>query len=315
MHKVLFIAGIEHISIRANLGRGEKVGDSLLITNDKMFLDSLITPAFLNVAGALEVEHLLKAGAVAYKVDEIHSFSDDGAANEYLVKRLARIRLFLQMLWLVKDNAANTELGFFIEFPYKSNDSSVSRNFLSNVYSNSAGKFDSVEFSREELREARNLFKDYVGEEVALSSQVVINMVSRFARALYFLQAARSHSDLGVKISNYATSFEALFSTDTQELSHKLSERIACFLETDATQRRSLFQEIKKAYSIRSKIVHGAGGSRSLQSSAEAAAMSCDTALRRVLLKILRDKGLQQRFMETNNEKGIEDYFLSLVLG
>jgi hypothetical protein len=315
VHKILFIAGIEHIFIPVELGRGEKIGDSLFVTNDRTFLDSLITPTFLSIAGALEVKHLLKAGAVAYKVDEIHPFSDDKAANQYLVGRLARIRLFLQMLWLVKDNAANTELGF-IEFPYKTNrTASVSRNFLSTVHSNSAGKFDSVEFSREELRQARNLFKDYVAEEITLNSQVVANRVSRFSRAVYFLQAARSHSDLGVKIANYATSFEALFSTDTQELSHKLSERIACFLETDPAQRRSLFQEIKRAYSIRSKIVHGASGSASLQSSAEAGARSCDTALRRVLLKILGDKGLQQRFMETSNETGIEDYFLSLVLG
>src|SRR5205814_574151 len=81
--------------------------------------------------------------------------------------------------------------------------------------------------------------------------------VPRLLRAQYFCQAARSEADLGVKISLYMTCLEILFSNDASELAHKLSERIACFLATDPKQRKAIFGTIKRAYNIRSKVVHG----------------------------------------------------------
>jgi hypothetical protein len=312
-YKVLFITGIENLSISPNLGRGEKIQD-LFITNDSAVINSLITPQFSLIAGTLEAAYLRKAGAVIYSVETCNSFPDETIALSYLSQRLGRIRSFPQMLWLVKDNAANVEFGF-IEYPYKSTFSSVSRTSFSSVYTNAVGTSDSVTFSRDELRKARLLFKDNFTNAVVLDFQVVRGKGTRFDRALYFLQAARLSSDIGVKITNYSTGFEALFATDAQELSHKLSERIACFLETNSELRKQLFKDLKKSYSIRSKVVHGATGSKNLEPSAKEAVKLCDETLRQCLLKILEDEALQHRFARLSKESDMENYFLSLILG
>lgn len=64
--KFLFIAGVERLRISADLERGEKIGEHLRITNNPSVIGGLITPGFRGVAGTLEVNSLLAAGAGAY---------------------------------------------------------------------------------------------------------------------------------------------------------------------------------------------------------------------------------------------------------
>lgn len=316
MLKVLFIAGIEGIHISANLGRSEKIGDNYFITNDKPFVDSLLTQSFSNMAGFFEIDYFRKAGAIVYAIDEHEPFENEESERNYLRQNQNAMDLFLQMLWLVKDNAANTRI-YYIEFPYKAPAFAVShlRSFPRGRLSNAIGTFDSVEFTRDELRHSRQLFREHFAGNVVFKDQLITEKHSRFTRAMYFLITARFSHDLGVKIANYSTAFEALFSTDAQELSHKLSERIACFLETDPIARITIFKELKSAYSIRSKVVHGASGSTKVQASAEIAAKSCDNLLRKIFLKILDDRELLKLFLETTNDNDMDNYFLSLIFG
>jgi hypothetical protein len=58
MQKILFIANVEHLILSSNLARGEKIGDKILVTNDKLFIDNLLTPVFYKVAGDLEANYL-----------------------------------------------------------------------------------------------------------------------------------------------------------------------------------------------------------------------------------------------------------------
>ncbi|MBU6434628.1 MAG: hypothetical protein KJS98_15075, partial [Nitrospirae bacterium] len=51
---------------------------------------------------------------------------------------------------------------------------------------------------------------------------------------------------------------ECLFGPeDGREISFRLSQRAALFIETDRAQARELFAKVKKSYAWRSKIVHG----------------------------------------------------------
>lgn len=51
---------------------------------------------------------------------------------------------------------------------------------------------------------------------------------------------------------------EALFGPDSSgETIHQLAERIAFFLESDASAARALYRAVKKAYGRRSKVIHG----------------------------------------------------------
>src|SRR5262249_313765 len=57
--------------------------------------------------------------------------------------------------------------------------------------------------------------------------------------------------------------WEALFGTgDTQELAYRVSMTMACVLSGSPTERAAYQDEIKKLYSLRSKIVHGGQGRR-----------------------------------------------------
>jgi len=300
----------------SNLGNGERIGDKLHITNDRLFIESLLTPAFYKIAGDLESSYLKTTGAVVYCIEETQTFPNDDAANSFLVKHLIEVRSFLQMLWLVKDNSVNVDLGY-LEHPYKSTratKTNVTRNSIAHVFSTSRGEVLTTEFSREELRRARHLFREFSGG-TKLGSQIAIDEgLSRFERAFYFMQAARASSDLGVKIANYCVCFETLFSTDVQELSHKLGERIACFLEKDLTNRISVFQKIKKAYAVRSKVIHGSKGSLKAAPQIKEASVSCDNIVRRIFLQIIEGPSLQKYFWGAASDKDLEDYFIALVL-
>ena len=317
MQKNLFIANVEYLRISSNLGHGEKITDKIFITNDGSFIENLLSPFFHEVAGTLEAHYLKNTGAVAYSIEETQPFPDDEAAIRFLLERLAEVKVFLQMLWLVKDNSVNVDLGY-LEHPYKSakpGRTNVSRNSFAHVFSTARGDVLTTEFTREELRRARHLRRDSKWTVVLTPQVATDERFTRYDRAFYFLQAARASSDLGVKIANYCICFEALFSTDPQELSHKLGERIACFLEKDPANRIDVFHTIKRAYAIRSKIVHGGKGSSKLWEQLREVSVSCDSIVRRILVRIIEESSFQRYFQQATSDKEVEEYFVSLVLG
>jgi len=69
-----------------------------------------------------------------------------------------------------------------------------------------------------------------------------------------FAYEKRSQED---KLIDYMISFESLFMKETQELRHRLSVRVSCFLKGKYSERKDLFSDFKKIYDIRSAIVHG----------------------------------------------------------
>ncbi len=317
MQKNLFITNVESLKIATNLGRGDKITDKIFITNDRPFIEDLLTPAFGQIAGSLEAYYLRNSEAVAYSIEETPSSLDHEAAIAFILERLAEVRVFLQMLWMVKDNSVNIDLGY-LEYPYKDNKAfktNVSRNSFANVFSTAAAEDLVTEFTRDELRMARHLLRD-LKMTIDRRPQIAADeRYTRFDRAFYFVQAARASSDLGVKIANYCICFETLFSTDSQEISHKLAERIACFLEKTSAPRLDLFHSIKKSYAIRSRVIHGGKGSSRLREQLKEGSISCDNILRRILVRILNDPSLQRYFREPIPDKDAEEYFVSLVLG
>jgi hypothetical protein len=308
---ILFIAGIELLRIDAELCRGERVGDLFFLTNDRAHVRGLLSERFTATVGALEAESLTSGLAVAYSVED-REFADDAAAIDWLKIRLAYVAHFLHYLWFVRDNAAYLELGFVEE--QRRGRRNVHRTFFGGVYTEATGARNVATFSRDDLRVARDMFRRYIPANVVVSPQSLVEQVGRWARAHYFVQAAPSTSDLGIKIANYCTAFEALASTDIQELSHKLAERIACLLEPAGEARMQLFRDVKAAYSLRSKVVHGGRGEANLRERVERAAIACDQIARRLLRNILDDEALHERFILGRAEKTMEDYFLALVL-
>lgn len=81
---------------------------------------------------------------------------------------------------------------------------------------------------------------------------------SRVGNALLFYRNAYNSDNPDLALISFTTCLESLFSTVEQELSFRLSLRIATFLADENAKRQELFSEAKEVYGIRSKVVHGA---------------------------------------------------------
>lgn len=118
--------------------------------------------------------------------------------------------------------------------------------------------------------------------------------------------------NLPQKVTNYCTSFEALVSTSSTELAHQVSERVSILIGEDSSEAIDIYRNLKKAYSTRSKLVHGdqltAGNDQYLIE-----AQNCDQYLRR-LLRLVLTKDDVAGALEENQEK-VNDFFLVRLFG
>ena len=313
MAKALLVTGIELLPIPEPMPPGVVTDKALDVTNDHKYVAGLLSDPFRRYAGQMETDFLTRdATLVAYWLAEIDGTEPPERFHELLLGWLIRVRRLLQALWLVKDNAACVELGF-VEAPHAAVPTIIWRNFWQGVISKADSTRDATPFTRTEFQDAWSMFArimDQLESEIAAGGP----RHSRWNTALYFLDVARLAHNPGVKIAQYCTCLEALFATDAQELSHKLAERVACFLEDNPTDRLRMFGEIKAAYTLRSKIVHGQTKAIDKGLEAQVVAIQCDNALRRILVRILADADLSRRFIQ-GHDKGSEEYFNSLVLG
>jgi len=190
----------------------------------------------------------------------------------------------------------------------------VDTNFLATVYSNCRGQRGNITLSRHELKLARSIFRERFSKEpLDIEKGTLLQKgIERVSIVFYFLQSARSNPDIAVKIVDYCTCFEALFSTSNAELSHHLSERIAFFLGNSLDERRDIFNKIKEAYGIRSRIIHGDLLSQSKIDKLYIISETCDDLLRKILFKIFKDEELSKLF--TAPPSHLDDYFLNIIL-
>jgi hypothetical protein len=173
--------------------------------------------------------------------------------------------------------------------------------FTASDISNCSGLFSRLKAHR---------WKISTGESSVVSSVVSSERLGRIERMMSFLTLARAATDLGVKIVNYCICLEVLFSTSSFRVAYQVAERVARFIETDADQRIKTFDAVKKAYGIRSIVVHGdtlkEGAVPALPDTAE----KLDFILRRVFGRILSEDALIEQFELPKGS--LEDYFRKL---
>ncbi|MEM8947967.1 MAG: hypothetical protein AAGA21_03445 [Pseudomonadota bacterium] len=100
---------------------------------------------------------------------------------------------------------------------------------------------------------------------------------------------------------------ETLFGPDDGELSYRIAQRISFFLANQSSQRKQVFQDIKKGYTWRSKIVHGAKiDSLSKEKSLELTEI-IESLIRRCLCKILRDGSLRESINGKERNEFLDD--------
>jgi hypothetical protein len=114
---------------------------------------------------------------------------------------------------------------------------------------------------------------------------------SRVGNALLFYKNGYNSDNPDLALIAFATCLESLFSTAEQELSFRLSLRVATFLADKMADRRELFEESKEVYRIRSKVVHGAAINRDSEQAAiylvEGILPRAERFARRALKKVL----------------------------
>jgi Apea-like HEPN len=314
--KALFLTALNNMIIPGLFGRGFRLSETQFVSNDSRVVKGLFTKPLCVCAGKLEIEALMKAGAVLYSIEDFNPSENTEAEPETkLNDHLFFTRAFLMCLWLVKDNGVTSELGFF-EYPYKSRDAKVSSNFLSASFFDACGRRGSQQFSRDELEQARHFLHNFLGVngqefQFILPHPTVPLDTTRFERAWLFAQVARNASSLDMKISHYITCMESLLSTDSAELSHKLSERVAFLLGRQLDDRKQIYATMKTAYNIRSKTVHGDRLSSKDVERATGLSTTCDNLLRQTLVKIWSSPKLMELF--SGKKEALEEYLISLT--
>ena len=325
--KYRYLVGLSSLDIQDSLGKGDQILDDFRITNDKVFIREFLKKDLVAALGGLETMALQNADALIYHDGTRNGCVATAPALEELSGLLELTGVFTTALWMVKDNAVNFELGFLEVWPPDDVYRAYS-NFLAMTVTKADGSKDKAIFSRNELKEARAIYPGLLevmsmGKPHEITSSSLLRSgqnpimtahanVPRYRRALYFLESARSFRDMGMKIAMYCSLFESLFSTDASEITHKIAHRIAVFLDQDPAKRCELYSRIKKAYSIRSKVVHGdevKADAKTIQT----IATDVDDISRQILRKIAVSKELFDKFHTGKSD--LDDYFLKESFG
>lgn len=316
--KYTFLAPIFFLNINTDLNKGVLVKHNIRISNSDDYIKGLIKGTdILEHIGWVGVKEL--AGSTyAYAHGNIQDLyeSYEGMKSELDVcfLFLREIQAFLDCLWEVEDHSCYVRDGFiYLHNTSDPKDGGLYRASLSAIPSTCEGLHIDSTFSREHILEAKGIFEKYddytfqhltEGGKYPLPNPLTTEL-SRTERSMSFVFSARNQSILPLKIFNYCTALECLFTTDNTEVSHKNAERVAALLGTDIDNRMKIYSEVKKAYGVRSKLTHGQPVNNNIDE-LKSLARELDHILRVIFSKNLVE-------FDSNN-KELERYFLELVL-
>ncbi|MDT3668954.1 MAG: HEPN domain-containing protein [Aromatoleum sp.] len=282
----------------------------VFLTNNSEHLTRFVSPSYLLYIGHLEAAPLTNGSPILFKIDEVQSHED---SHVEVINFLREVQGFLTATWLKTDNNVNCELAFAFgqDLEY------LHSNSLALQYSHHTGKRQRLQVLHEELLELAEFHRQFfagIKEQDRPAHTAFRRAQSRIDRGILFLQQARAADDLGQKIANYCSFFEAVLSTSSAELSHQLSERVAFFTFDSPEQRLRTFREVKKAYSVRSKIVHGDALSDSAISGLVDVAGVCDGISRAMMLRVLQHSDLLDLLKRGSNDS-LDVLMLELIFG
>ncbi len=308
--RYIYITALIDFHIAEKLKSPLEIKDGLYITNNPSHAAAQLSTASIVTIGTLEARLLTGHTPVIYKLDDQ---SDPEGAHVEVINFLREVQAFLTATWLIRDNSANCELAF----AFCLGNQHVHSNALALHYSHHSGVKRPMTVDASQLREICALNRDNFTGKRKQDSPLHTSFrksTGRLSRAMLFLQQARSADDLGQKIANYCSFFEATLSTSSSELSHQLSERVAFFLRDSPEERLALFRDVKKAYGVRSKIVHGDVLAQGTIDSLVNVAETCDATARQVVRKIVGNKSLSKLLDESSND-AIDSYMMNLIFG
>lgn len=323
MLKYFFITKLYHIEINKVMNRGIPTIGNLRLSISKERLNKMLDGPFEEMVGMLEYEALFEGCYLYHEGTLPNDFDADNVEKRqaFLAEFLAETQIFCNTLWLIKDNGVHVENGYlYIKYP-NGLFHSVSSNMRSAMFSCACSDNKLTTFTTEEINKViqfhNSIFDNTftIGKGHQEVTHLVNTVSDRLERFIYFLQATRRETHLPSKIAMYCTLLETLLSTETTEITHKISERAARLLGNTFEERNEIFSFIKKAYSIRSSTVHGDKISKKLRNIEiqKEISIQFDEYMRRLFLLIVQSEEMCSIFKEDNNEK-INNWFNKLVL-
>lgn len=306
-----YVTGLLHIDFPKLDGKGVEVANGIWLANNGSFRkQTFFSETIWNQVGGIETEFFLQASGVLYRLED--AIDDTEPPVDQLSEFMHACILFLNSLWLVKDNAANFEQAYLFSDTPKG--MRATSNSIAVRYARHDGTTDSVSFTIEELHEAINIAKATVklsnetGDPTKMSPEH-----PRIARALYWSQAARAADDLAGRVALNCTALETIASTTSAELTHQLSERVAYLLADSPIERIEIYGWMKKCYAFRSKMVHGEAINRKQHGQLAEASERVDGYLRQLIRMIASDDATKQLF--DLNTQELHGAMVRLVLG
>lgn len=318
--KCTFVCGLHNIEVKEDLKEGivlmpnEQNSEFPLIriTNNRAKIDSLLDKQLSLSIGQIEYNHLRDGyPMVAFSESEFNLKTT--SSIQHLDLHLILLKMYFFCLWMTKDNAADFDIGF-LQFKNSKSELEVSANNMTTSNFDVAGGRGSTAFSMEDLKLASKYLKDSIHIEHKNRSKIAsASSLNKVSIANYFVQSAIVAHDLGLKAVGYCSALETLFANgENTELAHKLSERVAKFLETELEKRKEVYRSVKKIYEIRSKVVHGATFKPQKTEELSGLIKEADQICRRVMIYALTKAEKENIFEKTKDN--LDKYFLELVL-
>lgn len=313
--KYIFIAPIHFMKIKSNLSKGVRLKDNIRISNNTEFIEQLFDTTeiyeWIGAVGYQELKNSTYIYALGNTEDLTKRHGEEWNYLNFCFYFLRESQFYLHDLWHVKDHSSYVRDGFI--YVYDSQSVELQKSSLSQVSSNKIGEIEKEIFTIEEIHQAKDLYRNSEVYDLKSSRNgglyPILNPfgkdISRVERAEAFVFMARGNSTLPLKLINYCTALECLFTSDNTEVSHKVAERASILFGVSKQERIHYFKVIKAAYGIRSKLTHGQAIDQKIEKIIEIT-QNMDDFLRKIL------NSNHQIF--SDSKENLESFFNDLLL-
>lgn len=269
--KIKFIAPIFNLELETVKNKGIDIFSGIRISNASSIENSVLKTDLVQATlGVHSIREIQKNTYVTfdYNLEHITSKSEmDEIGNSIAFMLLRLVEEFLFELWKVTDHSAYLRDGYLIAYTKEIEDGYTFKASLTTINSKSNPYDTNYKVNDEFFSRAIKFFKpesilsliheEYDWKKASDDNLFRNKSITRVDRASYFVLFARSKEMISLKIFAYCSALECLFTSGNSEVNHKIAERVAVILGSSKEERQQLYNTIKKAYGIRSTVVHG----------------------------------------------------------
>lgn len=240
----------------------------------------------------------------------------------------SKLAVFLDCLWLIKDNSVSitTMLSHDIDSNYNSSNS------RQDINSTSRGTPEVITFTKNQFMQSLRMYEmivpifagsikvDEIQSQLNKSTSFFETHVSfdkkmsRIHKCCLYIANARRTSILAEKISFYIVALESLFTTGSDRVKYQVSIRTSFFSSRSEKEVFSTFKSVSAAYKIRSQYLHGLSVELKAKENYIADVSSeVDSITRKTIVKVLND--FQEKFnLPSSDRKAWFDSFVNFDL-